>query len=176
MQKVKGLCSLCCPIGPFIAALSSYPIPSSYPSGYQRKQSAKQSQDSDTQDQLPSTTVAGCDFSDGERSVEVAAVTSPAPIVSGEAVVAKRTPPICEGELCGVSISAMQDGMGYAFGICHLLASLFIQREPCGFTTFFDGTMVTHVTARDLHVIRITNCKQHGIHQRICFNSEANCS
>ena len=96
---------------------------------YQRKRSAKQSQESDTPDQLPSTTVVGCNFPDSERTVEVATVTSPAPTVSGEAVAAKRTPPICEGELCGVSISAMLDGMGYmpliiSFHDCSLISTI----------------------------------------------------
>ena len=41
-------------------------------------------------------------------------------------------------------------------GICK--QSSLSLREPCDFITFFDVTVVTHVTACDVRVIRKTNC------------------
>ena len=38
-------------------------------------------------------------------------VSSSAPIVSGGAVVAERSPPVCEGELCGVSSPSVRLGL-----------------------------------------------------------------
>ena len=37
-------------------------------------------------------------------------VSSSAPVVSGGAVAAERSPPVCEGELCGVSFSSVRLG------------------------------------------------------------------
>ena len=37
-------------------------------------------------------------------------VSSSAPVVSGEAVAAERSPPVCEGELCGASSPAVSLG------------------------------------------------------------------
>ena len=37
-------------------------------------------------------------------------VSSSAPVVSGGAVAAERSPPVCEGELCGVSSFSLRLG------------------------------------------------------------------
>ena len=39
-------------------------------------------------------------------------VSSSAPVVSGGSVAAERSPPVCEGELCGV-FSFSKDGIGH---------------------------------------------------------------
>ena len=63
----------------------------------------KRSPESDTQDHPPAKTVAGWDFTDSGRVVEAVSVPTSAPVVSGGAVATENSPPICEGELCGVS-------------------------------------------------------------------------
>ena len=59
-------------------------------------------------DQPPAKRVDGCALTGSGGRVEALAVSSPAPVVSGGAVAAERSPPICEGELCGVSFSSMR--------------------------------------------------------------------
>ena len=49
-------------------------------------------------------------LTESEGTVEALGVSSSAPVVSGGAVAVERSPPICEGELCGVSSSSMSLG------------------------------------------------------------------
>ena len=49
-----------------------------------------------------------------ERGVEAVGVSSSSPVVSRGAVAAKRSPPICEGELCGVPFPSMRLGWNRA--------------------------------------------------------------
>ena len=46
-------------------------------------------------------------------------VSSSAPVVSGGAVAAERSPPVCEGELCGVSSPSVRPGWSrlYLFAV-----------------------------------------------------------
>ena len=44
-----------------------------------------------------------CALTGSENPVETVSVYSSAPVVSGGGVASERSPPICEGELCGVS-------------------------------------------------------------------------
>ena len=55
------------------------------------------------QDQPPAKRVVGCALTGSEGTVQAVSVSSSAPVVSGGAVAAERSPPVCEGELCGVS-------------------------------------------------------------------------
>ena len=71
----------------------------------------KQSRLGYTQYCPPTETGVNCAFADNDSILESLSFTSSAPVVCEGAVAAERTPPICEGELCGVSISNMQDGM-----------------------------------------------------------------
>ena len=57
------------------------------------------------QDQPPAKRVIRCALTGSEETVEFGGVSSSAPVVSGGAVAAERSPPVCEGELCGVSSS-----------------------------------------------------------------------
>ena len=63
----------------------------------------KRSPEGAQQDQPPAKTVVRCNLTESERSVEAVDVSRSAPVVSRGAVDAERSPPICEGELCGVS-------------------------------------------------------------------------
>ena len=62
------------------------------------------------QDQPPAKRVVRCALSGSEGSVEAVGVSSSAPVVGRGEVAAERTPPICEGELCGVSFPSMRLG------------------------------------------------------------------
>ena len=62
----------------------------------------KRPPESDTQDHPPAKTVAGWDLTDS-GIVEAMSVPTSAPVVSGGADATERSPPVCEGELCGVS-------------------------------------------------------------------------
>ena len=64
----------------------------------------KRSPESDTQDHPPAKTVARWDLSDSGRIVEAVSVPTSVPFVSGGAVATEKSPPVCEGELCGVSL------------------------------------------------------------------------
>ena len=64
----------------------------------------KRSPESDTQEHPPAKTVAGWDLTDSRRIVEAA------PVVNGGAVTAERSPPVREGELCGVSSPSVRLG------------------------------------------------------------------
>ena len=57
------------------------------------------------QDRPPAKRVVRCALTGSEGTVEALGVSSSAPVVSGRAVAAERSPPICEGELCGASPS-----------------------------------------------------------------------
>ena len=61
-------------------------------------------------DQPPAKRVDGCALIGSEGTVEALGVSSSAPVVSGGAVAAERSPPICEGELCGVSSPSVRLG------------------------------------------------------------------
>ena len=67
----------------------------------------KRSSESALQHQPPAKTVVRCDLTGSERSVDAVGVSSSAPVVSRGAVAAERSPPICEGELCGVFFPSM---------------------------------------------------------------------
>ena len=56
-------------------------------------------------DQPSAKRVVRCALTGSEGTVEALGVSSSAPVVSGGAVAAERSPPICEGELCGASPS-----------------------------------------------------------------------
>ena len=70
----------------------------------------KQSPEGDIQDHPPAKTVAGWDLTDSGRIVEVTSVPSSDPVVSGGAVAIEWSPPVCEGELCGVSSPSVRLG------------------------------------------------------------------
>ena len=65
----------------------------------------KRSPEGALQDRPPAKRVVRCALTGSEGTVEALGVSSSAPVVSGGAVVAERSPPICEGELCGASPS-----------------------------------------------------------------------
>ena len=65
----------------------------------------KRSPEGALQDQSPAKRVVRCVVTGSEGTVEAVGVSSSASVVSGGAVAAERSPPICEGELCGVSPS-----------------------------------------------------------------------
>ena len=69
----------------------------------------KRSPESDTQDHPPAKTVAKWDLTDCGRTVEAMCVPSADPVVSGRAVAAERSSPVCEGELCGVSSPSLHE-------------------------------------------------------------------
>ena len=50
----------------------------------------------------------------------------------------------------------LQGLMHVGHGICK--QSSLSWHDPCGFITFFDVIVITHVTVCDVHVIRKTNC------------------
>ena len=55
------------------------------------------------QDQPRAKRVISCALTGSEGIVQAVSVSSSAPVVSGGTVAAERNPPVCEGELCGVS-------------------------------------------------------------------------
>ena len=61
-------------------------------------------------DQPPAKRVVRCALTGSEGTVEALGVSSSAPVVSGGAVAAERNPPVCEGELCGVSSPSVRLG------------------------------------------------------------------
>ena len=67
----------------------------------------KRSPESAPQDQPPAKMVVR---TGSEGSVEAVGVSSSAQVVSRGAVAAERSPPICEGELCGVPFPSMRLG------------------------------------------------------------------
>ena len=80
---------------------------------------SKRSPEGALQDQPPAKTVVRCDLTGSEGSVEVVGVSSSAPVVSRRAIAAERSPPIYEGELCGVSFSSIKLGWNW---LCLLLS------------------------------------------------------
>ena len=75
----------------------------------------KRSIESALQDQPPAKTVVRCALTRSEGTVEAVGVSSSAPVVGGGAVAEERSPPVCEGELCGVSSPSWGwDGIGHA--------------------------------------------------------------
>ena len=73
----------------------------------------KRSPEGALQDQPPAKRVVRCALTGSEGTVEAhqaLGVSSSAPIVSGGAVAVVRSPPICEGELCGVSSPSVRLG------------------------------------------------------------------
>ena len=64
-------------------------------------------------------------------------VSSSAPVVSGGAVAAERSPPVCEGELCGVSSPPMRLGWKRP---CLFLVSSFLVALSLGHVTDVVGT------------------------------------
>ena len=62
------------------------------------------------QDQPPAKRVVSGALTGSEGTVEAVGVSSSAPVVSGGAVAAERSPPVCEGELCGVSSPSVRLG------------------------------------------------------------------
>ena len=81
----------------------------------------KRSPESDTHDHPPTKTLARCDLSDSGRIVEALSVPTSAPAVSGGAVAVERSPPVCEGELCGVSSPSVRQGWTSAQGVCRVV-------------------------------------------------------
>ena len=73
----------------------------------------KRSPEGDTQDHPPTKTVARWDLTDSGRIVGAVSVPSSDPVVSGGAVATERSPPVCEGELCGVYCPSVWLGMEY---------------------------------------------------------------
>ena len=63
----------------------------------------KRSPEGALHNQLPAKRVVRCALTGSEGNVEALGVPSSALVVSGGTVAAERSPPICEGELCGVS-------------------------------------------------------------------------
>ena len=70
----------------------------------------KRSPEGALQDQPPAKRVVRCALTGSEGTVEALGVSSSAPVVSGGAVAAERSPPVCEGELCGVSSPSVRLG------------------------------------------------------------------
>ena len=62
------------------------------------------------QDQPPAKRVVRCALTGTEGTVQAVSVSTSAPVVSGEAVTAERSQPVCEGELCGVSSPSVRLG------------------------------------------------------------------
>ena len=73
----------------------------------------KRSPESDTQGHPPAKTVARCGLTDSGKIVEAVSVPTSAPDVSEGVVATERSPPFCEGELCGVSSPLSEAGMEY---------------------------------------------------------------
>ena len=70
-----------------------------------------------------------------EETVEAVGSSSSAPIVSGGAVAAERSPPICEGELCRVSSPSVRLGIGLFYTeLSHVgyvcVAPVWLPRRP----------------------------------------------
>ena len=70
----------------------------------------KRSPEGDMQDRPPAKRVVRCALTGSEGTVQAVSVSSSAPVVSGGAVAAERSPPVCEGELCGVSSPSVRLG------------------------------------------------------------------
>ena len=70
----------------------------------------KQSPEGDMQDQPPAKRVVRCALTGSEGTVQAVSVSSSAPVASGGAVAAERSPPVCEGELCGVCCPSVRLG------------------------------------------------------------------
>ena len=70
----------------------------------------KRSPEGALQDKPPAKRVVRCALTGGEGSVKAVGVSSSAPVVSGGVVAAERSPPVCEGELCGVSSPSLRLG------------------------------------------------------------------
>ena len=70
----------------------------------------KRSTEGALQHQPPAKTVVRCALTGSEGTVEALAVSSLAPVMSGGAVAAERSPPTCKGELCGLSFPSMRLG------------------------------------------------------------------
>ena len=62
------------------------------------------------QDQPPAKRVVRCALTGSEGTVQAVSVSISAPVVSGGAVAAERSPPVCEGEPCGVSSPSVRLG------------------------------------------------------------------
>ena len=62
------------------------------------------------QDQPSAKRVVKYAFPGSEGTVEAVSATSSASDLSGRAVAAERSPPVCEGELCGVSSPSVRLG------------------------------------------------------------------
>ena len=82
----------------------------------------KRSPEGDTRDHPPAKTVARWDLTDSGRTVEAVSVPTSAPVVSGGAVAAEKSQPVCEGELCGVSSPSVR--LGWKFLLSPLLHSV----------------------------------------------------
>ena len=74
------------------------------------------------QDQPPAKRVVRCALTGSEGTVQAVSVSSSAPVVSGGAVAAERSPPICEGELCRVSSPSVR--LGWNRPLCCLVCPL----------------------------------------------------
>ena len=57
----------------------------------------KRSPEDDMQDQPPAKRVVRCALTGSEGTVQAVSVSSSAPVVSGGAITAERSPPVCEG-------------------------------------------------------------------------------
>ena len=66
----------------------------------------KRSPEGALQDQPPAKRVVRCALTRSEGTLEALGVSSSAPDVSGGAVAAERSPPVCEGKLCVFSFSS----------------------------------------------------------------------
>ena len=107
MQKVQGGCSFGDPLAQSVSpCLQLLPLRLSPGEPSQRKGSPEGA----LQDQSPAKRVVRCALTGSEGTVEAVGVSSSAPVESGGAVAAERSPPVCEGELCGVSSPSVRLG------------------------------------------------------------------
>ena len=107
MQKVQGGCSFGDPLAQSVdPCLQLLPLRLSPGEPSLRKRSPEGA----LQDQPPAKRVVRCALTGSEGTVEALGVSSSAPVVSGGAVAAERSPPVCEGELCGVSSPSVRLG------------------------------------------------------------------
>ena len=60
--------------------------------------------------QPPAKRVVRCALTGSEGTVQAVSVSSSTTVVSGGAVAAERSQPVCEGELCGVSSPSVRLG------------------------------------------------------------------
>ena len=106
MQKVQGL-------GPLVihwSKVSAFVFTSSCCLSPGVACQRKRSPEGDNQDQPPAKRVVRCALTGSEGTVQAVSVSSSAPVVSGGAVAAERSPPVCEGEPCGVSSPSVRLG------------------------------------------------------------------